>query len=68
MTRGELLDALVAERYAPPPLPRAVPPYPVERALAARRAQPPAGQVRPVYGRRRRHLVVVDGGDRAAVA
>lgn len=69
MTRDELIDALVCERYGPGPLRPPVPPHQVEQALAVPAAPPPTPDGRPpVYGRRRRHLVVIDGGDRAAAA
>ncbi|MEW2383358.1 hypothetical protein AB0873_14885 [Micromonospora sp. NPDC047707] len=55
-THERLYAELLAERYGPPPLPPPRPPHPVQRALADR-ADPPAPPVR-----RRRHLVVLDGG------
>lgn len=67
MTRDELIDALVCERYGPTRLPPAVPPHQVRESLAVPAAPPVTVDGRPpVYGRRRRHLVVLDGGGEVA--
>ncbi|TDB95378.1 hypothetical protein E1091_10255 [Micromonospora fluostatini] len=55
MTKDDLLAALAVERFGPRPLPPAAPPHPVDRALAGRAAEPPPA------GRRRKHLLVIDG-------
>lgn len=62
LTRAQLLDELVMERYGPPPLPPATPPHPVAKALAARAADPTRSTLRP------RHLVVLDGGHTTTAA
>lgn len=60
MTKDQLMEALLLERYGPRPLRPALPPHPVRQQHVDVPADPPADA--PALARHRRHLTVLDGG------